>query len=62
MSENHYRLFNAILIDIALLVTAIYFRYGYLSPHYRYDRLTGQMQTMTPGGKWVQEKLTDKKI
>ncbi len=37
-------------------------RYGYLSPHYRYDRLTGQMQTMTPGGKWVQEKLTDKKI
>jgi hypothetical protein len=24
--------------------------------------LTGQVQTMTPGGKWVQEKLTDKKI
>ncbi len=62
MSENHYRLFKAILIVIALVVTAIYFRYGYLSPHYRYDRLTGQMQTMTPGGKWVQEKLTDKKI
>ncbi len=62
MSENHYRLFKAIAIAIALVVTAIYFRYGYLSPHYRYDRLTGQMQTMTPGGKWVQEKLTDKKI
>jgi hypothetical protein len=33
-----------------------------LSPHYRFDRWTGEMQTMTPGGKWVQEKLTDKKI
>jgi len=45
-----------------VVVTAIYFRYGYLSPHYRFDRWTGEMQTMTPGGKWVQEKLTDKKI
>ncbi len=62
MTEEQYRLFKAIVIVIALVVTAIYFRYGYLSPHYRYDRLTGQMQTMTPGGKWVQEKLTDKKI
>ena len=41
MSENQYRLFKAIVIVIALVVTAIYFRYGYLSPHYRYDRLTG---------------------
>ncbi len=62
MSEDHYRLFKPIVIAIALVVTAIYFRYGYLSPHYRYDRFTGQVQTMTPGGKWVQEKLTDKKI
>ncbi len=62
MTEEQYRLFKAIVIVIALVVNAIYFRYGYLSPHYRYDRLTGQVQTMTPGGKWVQEKLTDKKI
>ncbi len=62
MSEGQYRLFKAIVIVIALVVNAIYFRYGYLSPHYRFDRWTGQMQTMAPGGKWVQEKLTDKKI
>ncbi len=62
MSEGQYRLFKAIVIVIALVVTALYFRYGYLSPHSRYDRLTVQVQTMTPGGKWVQEKLTDKKI
>ncbi len=62
MSEGQYRLFKAIVIVIALVVTAIYFRYGYLSPHHRFDRWTGEMQTMTPGGRWVQEKLTDKKI
>ncbi len=62
MSKDQYRLFKAIVIVIALVVTAIYFRYGYLSPHYRFDRWTGQVQTMTPGGKWVQEELTDKKI
>ncbi len=39
MSEGQYRLFKAIVIVIALVVTAIYFRYGYLSPHYRYDRV-----------------------
>ncbi len=62
MSEGQYRLFKAIVIVIALVVTAIYFRYGYLSPHYRLDRWTGEMQTMGPAGEWVQEKLTDKKI
>ncbi len=62
MTEEYYRLLKAIVIVIALVVTTIYFRHGYLSPHYRYDRLTREMQTMTPGGKWVQEKLTDKKI
>ncbi len=62
MSEGQYRLFKAIVIIIALVVTAIYSRYGYLSPHYRFDRWTGAVQTMTLGGKWVQEKLTDKKI
>ncbi len=60
MSEDHYRLFKAILIAIALVVTAIYFRYGYLSPHYRFDRWTGEMQTMGPAGEWVQEKLAEK--
>ncbi len=62
MTEEQYRLFKAIVIVIALVVTAIYFRYGYLSPHYRYDRLTGEMQVLERGGKWAQEKLTDKKI
>ncbi len=62
MSEGQYRLFKAIVIVIALVVTTIYFRYGYLSPHYRFDRWTGEMQTMGPAGEWVQEKLTDKKI
>ena len=60
MSEGQYRLFKAIVIVIALVVTAIYFRYGYLSPHYRFDRWTGEMQTMGPAGEWVQEKLAEK--
>ncbi len=60
MSEGQYRLFKAIVIVIALVVTTIYFRYGYLSPHYRFDRSTWEMQTMEPGGGWVQEKLAEK--
>ena len=60
MSEGQYRLFKAIVIVIALVVTAIYFRYGYLSPHYRFDRWTGEMQVLERGGKWVQEKLAEK--
>ncbi len=62
MSENHYRLFKAIVIAIALVVTAIYFRYGYLSPHYRFDRWAGEMQIMDTRGNWVQEKLAEKEI
>ncbi len=60
MSEGQYRLFKAIVIVIALVVNAIYFRYGYLSPHYRFDRWTGEMQTMDTRGDWVQEKLAEK--
>ncbi len=60
MSEDHYRLFKAIIIVIALVVNAIYFRYGYLSPHYRFDRWTGEMQTMDTRGDWVREKLAEK--
>jgi len=60
MSEGQYRLFKAIVIVIALVVNAIYFRYGYLSPHYRFDRWTGEMQTMELGGGWVREKLAEK--
>lgn len=60
MTKNQCRLFKAIISVIALAVSAIYFRYGYLSPHYRYDRWTGEMQTMVPGGEWVQEKLAEK--
>lgn len=60
MSEDRYRLFKAIVIVITLLVTAFYFRYGYLSPHYRFDRWTGEMQVLERGGVWVQEKLTEK--
>ncbi len=59
MSEGQYRLFKAIVIVIALVVNAIYFRYGYLSPHYRFDRWTGEMQTMEPAGEWVREKLAE---
>ena len=55
MSEGQYRLFKAIVIIIALVVTAIYFRYGYLSPHFRFDRKTGQVQTLTKDGTWVTE-------
>ena len=60
MTEEQYRLLKAIVIVIALVVTAIYFRYGYLSPHYRFDRWTGEMQTMGPAGEWVREKLAEK--
>ncbi len=60
MSEGQYRLFKAIVIVIALVVTTIYFRYGYLSPHYQFDRWTGEMQVLERGGKWVQEKLAEK--
>ncbi len=60
MSEYRYRLFKAIVIVIALVVNAIYFRYGYLSPHYRFDRWAGEMQVLERGGKWVQEKLAEK--
>ncbi len=60
MSEGQYRLFKAVVIVIALVVTAIYFRYGYLSPHYRFDRWTGEMQVLERGGEWVQEKLAEK--
>ena len=59
MSEGQYRLFKAIVIVIALVVTAIYFRYGYLSPHYRFDRWTGEMQTMDTRGEWAREKLAE---
>ncbi len=45
MSEDHYRFFKAIAITLALIVAALYFRYGYLSPHLRFDRWTGQLQT-----------------
>lgn len=62
MSEGQYRLFKAIVIVIALVVAAIYFRYGYLSPHYRFDRWTGEMQVLVPGGQWVQETLTERQI
>ena len=55
MSEDHYRLFKTIVIVIALLGSALYFRYGYLSPHFRFDRLTGQVQTLTKDGTWVRE-------
>ncbi len=60
MTEEQYRLFKAIVIVIALVVTAIYFRYGYLSPHYRFDRWTGEMQTVDTGGDWAREKLAEK--
>ncbi len=60
MTEEQYRLSKAIVIVIALVVTTIYFGYGYLSPHYRYDRLTGEMQVLERGGEWVQEKLAEK--
>ncbi len=53
MSEDRYRLFKAIAITVALIVAALYFRYGYLSPHYRFNRLTGQVQTLTQDGTWV---------
>ena len=55
MSEGQYRLFKAIVIIIALVVTAIYFRYGYLSPHFRFDRITGQVQTLTKDDTWIKE-------
>ncbi len=60
MSEDRYRLFKAIAITLALIVAALYFRYGYLSPHYRYDRITGEVQTLTNNGTWVRETLEDK--
>ena len=55
MSEDHYRFFKAIAITLALIVAALYFRYGYLSPHLRFDRLTGDVQTLTKDGTWVRE-------
>ncbi len=55
MSEGQYRLFKAIVIVIALVVTAIYFRHGYLSPHFRFDRITGNVQTLTKDATWVTE-------
>ncbi len=55
MSEDRYRLFKAIAITLALIVAALYFRYGYLSPHFRFDRITGQVQTLTTDGTWVRE-------
>ncbi len=55
MSEYRYRLFKAIAITLALIVAALYFRYGYLSPHYRFDRITGEVQTLTKDGTWVRE-------
>ncbi len=55
MSEDRYRLFKAIAITVALTVAALYFRYGYLSPHFRYDRITGEVQTLTNNGTWVRE-------
>ncbi len=60
MSEDRYRLFKAITITIVLIVAALYFRYGYLSPHYRFNRITGQVQTLTEDGTWVRETLEDK--
>jgi hypothetical protein len=32
-------------------------RDGYLSPHFRFDRLTGEVQTLTKDGTWVRETL-----
>jgi hypothetical protein len=61
MSDNHYRLFKAVLIVITLLGAALYFRYGYLSPHYGFDRLTGGVQTVTPDGTWTRETLGEPK-
>ncbi len=55
MSEDRYRLFKAIAITVALIVAALYFRYGYLSPHYRYDRITGELQSLAPDSTWVRE-------
>ncbi len=40
---------------------ALYFRYGYLSPRYRYDRITGEIQTLIKDGTWVKETRADEK-
>ena len=56
MSEDRYRLFKAIAITVILIVAAFYFRYEYLSPHYRFNRITGEVQTLTTDGTWVHSK------
>ena len=61
MSEDRYRLFKAITITIVLIVAALYFRYGYLSPRYRYDRITGEIRTLIKDGTWVKETRADEK-
>ena len=59
MSEDHYRLFKALAITLALIVAALYFRYGYLSPHFRFDRWTHNVQTLTPDGTWVRATMKE---
>ena len=61
MSEDRYWLFKAIAITLGLIVAALYFRFGYFSPHYRFDRWTGDVQTLTKDGTWVKETLSESK-
>jgi len=57
MTPRHFHLFLAIIIVLALVVTAIYIRYRYMGPYARYDLWQDEYQTMIEGGEWIPEKL-----
>ncbi len=57
MTAKQFTWFLVSVTSIVSVVTVIYFRYNYMTPHSRYDLWKDEYQVMLPGGEWVEETL-----